>query len=216
MKISKFFKSKKKSFAAVKQNFIAPDISSAGPRERYDKFALSIEPSGCVLEIGTKQAQEGISTHSYASFPNVHRQNYIMADIFPGRDVDVIANLHDLPSEWTDRFDCFVASAVFEHLERPWIAAKEVARVLKPGGGCYVATHQTFPIHGYPSDFFRFSTEALALIFEDAGLEAIEVAYLHRAKIIPPVTLVQAGICDQWNETWPSYIIVHIFARKAV
>jgi 2-polyprenyl-3-methyl-5-hydroxy-6-metoxy-1,4-benzoquinol methylase len=45
-------------------------------------------------------------------------------------------------------FDALVAVAVFEHLERPWIAAKEVARVLKPGGFAYVSTHQTFPLHG--------------------------------------------------------------------
>lgn len=195
-------------------HFVAPDLSSAGPRERFYEFARNVGSSASVLEIGTKQAMEGFSTHSQNFFPDVLRQNYIMADVFAGPDVDITANLHALPSEWTGRFDCFVANAVFEHLERPWIAAKEVARVLNMGGGCYVATHQTFPLHGYPSDFFRFSTEALALIFEDAGLEVIEVAYEHRAKIIPPEAIVKARICEQWNATWPSYIVVHIFARK--
>jgi SAM-dependent methyltransferase len=87
----------------------------------------------------------------------------------------VTADLHVLPQDWARRFDALVAVAVFEHLERPWIAAKEVARVLKPAGWCYISTHQTFPLHGYPSDFFRFSKEALALIFCDADLHVEEV-----------------------------------------
>jgi SAM-dependent methyltransferase len=138
-----------------------------------------------------------------------------MADVAPGPDVDIVADLHALPSEWTNHFDAFVANAVFEHLERPWLAAKEIVRVLAPGGACYVSTHQTFPLHGYPSDFFRFSKEALSLIFADAGLHVIEVAYEHRAQIVAPVALVPASASDQWNAAWPSYIIVHLFGEKA-
>jgi SAM-dependent methyltransferase len=119
-------------------------------------------------------------------FPHVPRSNYVMADVDTGADVDAVADLHALPQDWAGRFDALVAVAVFEHLERPWIAAKEVARVLKPGGFAYVSTHQTFPLHGYPSDFFRFSKEALALIFKDAGLHVAEVGYEHRAKITAP------------------------------
>lgn len=214
-KASSAWRSLKKASKAGRSDYVvAPDLSSAGPREKFFEFARNVESSASVLEIGTKQAKEGFSTHSQNYFPNVARKNYIMADVFSGPDVDIIANLHALPAEWSEKFDCFVANAVFEHLERPWVAAKEVARVLKIGGGCYVATHQTFPLHGYPSDFFRFSTEALALIFEDAGLEVIEVAYEHRAKIIPPANIVKPRICEQWNATWPSYIVVHIFAKK--
>jgi SAM-dependent methyltransferase len=191
-----------------------PDLSSSGPRDHFFEFAKSLDSNARVLEIGTKQGVAGTPTHSQLFFPNVQRQNYTMSDISSGLDVDIVADLHALPSEWTEHFDCFVAKSVFEHLERPWIAAKEIARVLKHGGGCYVHTHQTFPIHGWPSDYFRFSDAALKLIFEDAGMQVIDVAYEHRAKIIPPEIIVPECIVNSWNADWPSYILVHIFAKK--
>ncbi len=191
-----------------------PDISSSGPRDRFYEFSQGLGVDGIVLEVGTKQGIEGTTSHSQLAFPNVQRHNYIMSDVVPGKDVDVVANIHNLPSEWTGHFDCFVGIAVFEHLERPWIAAKEVARVLKKGGGCYVGTHQTFPLHGWPSDFFRFSDAALRLIFEDAGMKIIDIAYEHRTKIIPPENIVPHSIVDNWNADWPSYVIVHMFAQK--
>jgi hypothetical protein len=196
-------------------NYIgAPDISSAAPRDRFLLLARSLGPSASVLEIGTKQAVEGRSTHSKGAFPNVSRENYIMADVAPGHDVDIVADLHALPSTWTSHFDAFVANAVFEHLERPWLAAREVLRILAPGGLCYVSTHQTFPLHGYPSDFFRFSKEALSLIFADAGLRIVETAYEHRAQIIAPEAIVPASFQKEWNATWPSYLCVHLFGEK--
>jgi SAM-dependent methyltransferase len=193
----------------------APDISTSAPRDRFVAAAAALGPEARVVEIGTKQSIEGRPTHSMHLFPNVARANYLMADVETGADVDMIADLHKLPPDWTGRFDALVAVAVFEHLERPWIAAQEVARVLKPGGFVYVSTHQTFPLHGYPSDFFRFSKEALALIFRDAGMEVTEVGYEHRAKISAPNEFIPLAIQEDWNASFPSYIVVNLFAEKA-
>ena len=45
------------------------------------------------------------------------------------------------------------------------MAAVEIARALRPGGLFYVQTHQTFPIHAYPYDYWRFTKEALETLF---------------------------------------------------
>ncbi len=193
-----------------------PDISTSAPRDRLIAAAAALGSQARVLEIGTKQWIEGRATHSMHLFPSVPRQNYVMADVETGADVDIVADLHKLPQHWTGHFDALVAVAVFEHLERPWIAAKEVARVLKPGGFVYVSTHQTFPLHGYPSDFFRFSKEALALIFRDAGMQVTEVGYEHRAKISAPNEFIPRAIQDDWNASFPSYIVVNLFAERRV
>ena len=167
-----------------------------------------------VLEAGTLQSVPGRSTHSKSHFTEVEDENYVRIDIAAGPDVDVVADLHRLPAEWTNSFDCFIANAVWEHLERPWIAAQEVARILRPGGLFLIATHQCFPIHGYPSDFFRFSRNALRLIFEDAGLIVSAADYRHRSAIVPPADIVPKEHLAGWNDTFPSFILVEATGWK--
>ena len=193
-----------------------PDESSSRPEERFFAAAAALPTGSRVLEIGTRRAVDATSTHRWGNFPGLARADYIMCDVLPGIDVDVVADLHDLPVSWADSFDAFLAFAVFEHLERPWVAAKEVARILKPGGIALICTHQCFPLHGYPRDFFRFSKEALALIFEDAGLQVTDASYRWRATITAPYEMVPPAFHDQWNATWPSYLGVLIFVTKAV
>jgi SAM-dependent methyltransferase len=177
--------------------------------------------SGCiaagvqsVLEVGTARAVPDVSTMHRGHFGDPGPARYVCLDIKAGPDVDVVGDLHNLPEDWTGTFDAFIAFAVFEHLERPWIAAKEVARILKPGGRFLVSTHQCFPIHGYPSDFFRFSKDALRLIFEDAGLIVDVSEYAHRAAIVAPDVLIPDGWQQNWNDTFPSYILVEAAGRK--
>lgn len=167
-----------------------------------------------VLEVGTRRSDPTRSTHSRGAFPWVPHEDYIRLDIRDGLDVDMLGDLHALPPEWSDRFGCFIADAVFEHLERPWIAAREVARVLKPGGAFLVVTHQCFPIHGHPNDFFRFSKEALRLIFEDAGLVVDAAEYGEQCMIVPPEHIVPYDMLEEWNRTYPSYVMVRVTGRK--
>lgn len=181
------------------------------PRQQFLELVSSLKPA-LVLEVGTMQSVPGRSTHVMSWFPHVKKPQYTMVDIAAGADVDVVADIHALPKEWTSYFDAVVASAVFEHLQRPWIAAQEIERILSPGGICYIATHQTFPIHGYPQDYFRFTKEALTSIFSDAGLEVIDAAYEYPCKIIPPAEVIEIG----WDETAPSFLNVHLVARNGV
>jgi hypothetical protein len=188
--------------------------SSRADPAAYFQRAIQDREIRRVIEFGTAQAVPGRSTHSMALFPRLDRSDYTMVDIKPGADVDVVANLHSLPLEWTNRYDACIANAVFEHLERPWIAATEIARILAPAGVCYISTHQTFPLHGYPKDFFRFSTDALALVFSDAGLEILAVEYAHRTQIILPPELLPSSELSAWNNEFPSYALVTLAARK--
>lgn len=184
--------------------------------ERVFFDMVADRPLRRVLEAGTLQSVPGRSTHWHHRFPSVAAADYLRLDIGEGPDVDVVGDLHALPAAWTDGFDVFVANAVFEHLERPWIAAREIHRVLAPGGLFFVCTHQTFPVHGYPSDFFRFSREALALIFRDAGFEIAAADYAGRCAIVPPPEIVPAAMLAGWNRDFESWILVAACGRKPV
>ncbi len=64
-------------------------------------------------------------------------------------------------------FDAVVSDQVLEHVEgSPQGAIDETLRVLKPGGLLVHATCFINPIHGAPSDYWRFSPEGLSLLMK--------------------------------------------------
>lgn len=161
--------------------------------------ALAAMSSPAVLEIGTRRWQGDLPTHHGAWMPE--DACLIKTDCTEGYDVDIVTDAHhlDFPS---DVFDAVIAVSVWEHLKRPWIAAYEVARVLRPGGHAYVATHQSFPIHGYPDDYWRFTDAGLDLLFADAGLDTVAVGYSYPCTIDPGVEVTR------WNPTAPAFLTV--------
>jgi SAM-dependent methyltransferase len=129
-------------------------------------------PHARILELGTRRSNPDNPTHHRAwAAPDA---SYVMADFQGGLDVDVVADAHGLSGTFeVASFDAVIACSVFEHIQRPWIAAHEIARVLKPDGKAFIQTHQTFPVHGFPNDYWRYTREALETIFGDAGLSGV-------------------------------------------
>jgi hypothetical protein len=121
-----------------------------------------------ILEVGVAQSQPGRSTHSMGRFDNLNE--YVKSDfVDDGADVDVVADIHQLEDTFeASRFDGFVARFVYEHVEKPWLASASINRILKLGGLAHIHTHLTFPIHGYPNDYFRFTTDGLVSLFDDS------------------------------------------------
>lgn len=76
---------------------------------------------------------------------------------------DLCANNSDLvPS---NRFDFVVCTEVLEHTLRPFEAADEIYRVLKPQGLAFVSTPFNFRIHGPLPDCWRFTEHGLRELF---------------------------------------------------
>jgi SAM-dependent methyltransferase len=63
--------------------------------------------------------------------------------------------------------------SVLEHLQSPQLALKEAYRVLVPGGKILVSVPFSFPIHGFPFDFIRWTMEGLKMEMRNAGFEII-------------------------------------------
>jgi SAM-dependent methyltransferase len=95
-------------------------------------------------------------------------------DMQEGDGVDHLADIHDLPVEWFERFSSVLCSEVLEHVARPWLALPELRRVIRPGGYIIVTTLTSFPIHGFPDDFYRYTPSGLRLLLEDAGFSEVE------------------------------------------
>jgi SAM-dependent methyltransferase len=179
--------------------------TAQGAEARFRQELELQHPDPRVLELGTLRWEANRPTHHAAWRPDAE---WVKSDIEAGTDVDLVADAHDLDTVMSASVDAYVAISVYEHLQRPWIAAKTAARVLRRGGLLLVITHQTFPIHGYPHDYFRFSDAALAGIFADAGLEVVEAGYQYPCRIEPP------GEVTRWNNAAESWLNVGVFARK--
>lgn len=158
-----------------------------------------------VLELGTRKW--GIaSTHHKHLFPEA--TEYVMSDYLDGDDVDIVSDAHDLKEFDNASFDCVFTASTFEHIQYPWVAAEAIFRVLKSGGLLFVQTHQTFPIHGYPHDYTRWSDAGLRSLFEWVGF------HVHTADMFERCTILPRPDYPVWDSNAPAYIGVACFAFK--
>lgn len=82
----------------------------------------------------------------------------------------------DLSGVPDNTYDLVYSHQVLEHLPKPWKAARELVRVLRPGGIGLHTTCAANPRHGMPAfgDYYRFLPDGLAHLF-DADEGAVEV-----------------------------------------
>jgi SAM-dependent methyltransferase len=124
-----------------------------------ETFALP----GPVVEIGSYlvPGQEGLA-NLRELFPG---RDYLGVDLRPGPGVDRVADVEALPLPDAS-VGTVVAMNTFEHVRRFWRGFAEVHRVLRPDGVLLVSCPFYFHIHGFPSDYWRFTPQALEVLLE--------------------------------------------------
>lgn len=169
--------------------------------------AVVVAAASCekALELGTRKW--GLhSTHHRSMFPA--SCDFTMTDYLEGDDVDVVSDAHDFKEFKNDSFEGVYSASTFEHIQFPWVAAGALFRIIQSGGWLYVATHQTFPVHGYPFDYTRWTDEGLRSLFEWVGFEVVEANMTDRCVITPPSNITV------WDTNAPAYLGVEVFCRK--
>jgi SAM-dependent methyltransferase len=118
--------------------------------------------------------------------------------------------------------DLVLANQVWEHLDRPYAATRNVHAMLRPGGFFWLATPFLVRIHGAPVDNSRWSARGLGNLLVEAGFEEDQVVSFewgNRAAVVrnmfgkfPPE--FHRGSDDLENE--PGFpVAVWALARKA-
>jgi SAM-dependent methyltransferase len=86
-----------------------------------------------------------------------------------------IADLTAMPQVPSGRFDSVVCHQVLEHVKDPMAVARELARVLKPGGLAIVSVPHLSRRHELPHDYFRFTPEGLSWLLQNAGFSRVQI-----------------------------------------
>lgn len=90
----------------------------------------------------------------------------INLDIFPLKEVDVVADAAALPFPDAS-VDMIISESVLEHVPDAETAVKEMIRVVKPGGYLYISIPFLMGFHASPNDYIRLTHAGLAQKFKD-------------------------------------------------
>jgi len=124
----------------------------------------------CATTLPIKLLDYGCGGSPYRTlFPNAeyHRADYVKMD---GMDFDVEPS-GTVPEAVSNAYDLVLSTQVLEHVTSPGVYLAECLRVLKPGGRLVLTTHGTYPDHGCPYDFWRWTADGLRLELDNAGFQ---------------------------------------------
>jgi SAM-dependent methyltransferase len=172
-------------------------------------YVEQLDLSGQVLEIGGHEpARSAIKLFPEPQF-TYHDLNIEASDTPNAIVADITDCRGTIPD---DSFDIVVSSDVFEHIDRPWLAAAEIGRILKPGGLAITHTLFAWRNHPCPIDYWRYSAECLEFLFGD--LECLEKGYdLSQRRADQPgfwpsgLDSVPVDQFGGWREHWGVYIV---------
>jgi SAM-dependent methyltransferase len=129
------------------------------------------------------------------SGPRKIAQDVINIDGYPYSEVDIVADITELPIE-SHSVGMIICDNVLEHVLEPQKAVAEMHRILRDGGVAYISTPFLYPFHSSPSDYYRWTGEGLSILFKD-------------------FTMVQMGVrCGMMSglTVWACYIFARIFS----
>ena len=130
----------------------------------------SIHPYSPASEELIREHADGWVLDLGAGGKHIQYSNVVQVDVFRFPMTDVVASADCLPFR-NDAFNAVVSQAVFEHLQYPDAAAKEIWRVLKPDGVAKVDTAFLQPEHAYPHHYFNATEAGLKHWFRDFDIE---------------------------------------------
>ena len=136
----------------------------------YIQELLAPRFSGSLLNIGAGTASEKFR---HAEMFGVETYHTLEPDA--SMRCTFVASATDMKPVPSESYDWVVSTAVIEHVDDPWAAAREHVRAAKPGGHIYVVFPFEQVMHAQPSfgDYWRFTPQGARTLF--AGCQVLEV-----------------------------------------
>ncbi len=133
-----------------------------------------------------------------------YSENIINIDIFPFKEVDVVARAEILP--FPDNYiDGIINTELLEHVEDPESVLREAYRVLKNDGFIITAAPFIENFHGSPKDFYRWSHMGLVALHEKIGFKIEKIVPLAG----PTASLI--SIVESWIALLLSFNVKYLY-----
>lgn len=130
----------------------------------------------------------------------------IGVDFQPGDGVDIV---HDLQYPLDMTFSHIDCVSVLEHIENPFKAAANIYNTMEKGGTILFSVPFVWRQHGYPSDYWRFTPEAVRVLFPE-----IEWKFLRYYSYGNPYGTVRSFVKDDMSFLVRTEVIG--FGKRAV
>lgn len=104
-------------------------------------------------------------------------QDALGVDMQTGEGVDRVIDLEEpLPAD-LGVFEHIECMSVLEHSRRPWLLAANLERLMAVGASIFVAVPFVWRVHGYPDDYWRFTTSGVRELFPGITWRVMEYAH---------------------------------------
>ena len=132
----------------------------------FEKYARPYFTDGVkVLEIGPE------GDLGYKRFLPDSDIGWETADITPSpRLTYIVKNEYAFPIP-DNKFDIVLSGQVIEHVKKPWVWIRELARVARKGGRVITIAPASWKYHEAPVDCWRVYAEGMKALYEEAGLD---------------------------------------------
>jgi SAM-dependent methyltransferase len=148
-------------------NFLTPELrrsfaivdTDAVSSNGYDGYATDLierHQNGMILDCGAGRRP-------------VYFDNVVNFEVVSYDTTDVLGVGEILPFI-DNSFDAVFSLAVLEHVKDPFTCAREIVRVLKPGGELMCCVPLLQPVHGYPNHYYNMTAQGLQNLFQ-GGIE---------------------------------------------
>lgn len=123
------------------------------------------------------------------------KYSYMGLDINKGPNVDFVPEdvygWSEIPDE---TFDVVISGQTFEYIEYPWVTIKEIARILKPSGFCFIIVPSTTH-YGAPGDCYRYYPDGLSALAKWADMK------VHHTSVggVPETDSITDWV-SEWND----------------
>jgi SAM-dependent methyltransferase len=164
-----------------------------------ENYCLDDNEPKTVFDVGSCCIDDHLS---YREIFNDDRFTYVGLDMIEGTNVTIAVKSPYKWNEVDDNYcDILISGQAFEHIEFPWLAITEIARIVKPGGVICIIAPNGLGFHRHPVDCWRYYSDGMIALARWAGLEILHVS----------TDLAPKGASQDWYGYWQDCMLI---ARK--